>query len=93
MIQFYLTRRVKSIKFIKDLQQISIQSQALGVRPELYPLSGLRTTEYLNSPKSSKVDLILSATRHQKKAKPFLVDRTGSFPDKQLWDNIFYKNL
>jgi hypothetical protein len=93
MIQFYLTRRVKSIKFIKDLQQISIQSQALGVRPELYPSTALRTTESLHSFSSSKFDLILTAKRHGKKAKPFLIDRTGSFPDKQLWDNIFHKNI
>lgn len=93
MIQFYLSRKVKSVTFIKDLQQISIQSQAIGIRPQLYPSPALRTTEALHSPNPSNFDLILSAEQHGKKAKAFLIDRSGYFPDKQLWDNIFYRKL
>ena len=93
MIQFYLSRRVKSVTFIKDLQQISIKSQAIGHRPELYPSSSLRTAEALENTNPSDFDLILSAEQHGKKAKAFLIERNGSFPDRRLWDNIFYKKL
>ena len=93
MIQFYLSRKVKSVTFVKDLQKISIQSQAIGKRPELYPSAVLRTREALQFQNSNNLDLILSADRHGLKPKAFLIDRNGVFPDKKLWDNIFYKQL
>ena len=93
MIQFYLSRKVKSITFIKDHQKISIQSHALGTRPSLYPSSALKATESLmNNNAKTNFDLILTAERHGRKPIAYLIDRNGSFHGRQLWDNIFYRN-
>ncbi|RKO89511.1 transmembrane protein 223-domain-containing protein, partial [Blyttiomyces helicus] len=96
-VHFYATKRIRTVRILKGGKAVVIEtSQLVGKKMYTYPTTSLRTFEKVYSPEGyvlpnapgSRSSLIL---KPESRRNGYTIDRSGEFPDPQLWDALFYK--